>query len=305
LRTETGLSKSFCAKQRRRIVSRLELGCFSALPYSSRVFAFAAPELTLQLFIAAFAVLFIGVSKAGFGGGLGMLTTPLAVLAFGKNAVGIVLPLLCAGDAFSLYHYWGKWEKRNLMYVLPGVIVGVVIGVQLVDSLNPRQLNIAIGCIAVAFVLFQFAKEKIFARKGVFEPNYKIGVPCGVGAGITSSMSHGAGPLIALFLIPQRMPKEIFVATNVFIFTWINWIKLPFFAIDRSTVHLPLFTRHALITPETLWTSAKFFPLVPIGVWLGVWMNRKFSEKSFVNFVYAALFLTGLQLIFQFERLFR
>ncbi|MEY4201068.1 MAG: hypothetical protein RLZZ265_2808, partial [Verrucomicrobiota bacterium] len=35
------------------------------------------------------AVLFIGLSKAGFGGGLGMLTTPLCVLAFGpKDAIG-------------------------------------------------------------------------------------------------------------------------------------------------------------------------------------------------------------------------
>ena len=33
-----------------------------------------------------------------------MLTTPLCVLAFGaKDAIGILLPLLCAGDAFSLY----------------------------------------------------------------------------------------------------------------------------------------------------------------------------------------------------------
>src|SRR6266540_687898 len=118
------------------------------------------PNLSPSLFFAIAAVLFIGISKAGFGGGLGMLTTPLAVLAFGsKDAVGIVLPLLCAGDAFSLYHYWRKWEQRNLKFVLPGVIVGVVIGVQLVGYLNARQLNIAIGSLAVLFVVFQITKE--------------------------------------------------------------------------------------------------------------------------------------------------
>lgn len=234
-----------------------------------------------------------------------MLTTPLAVLAFGKDAVGIVLPLLCAGDAFSLYHYWGKWEKRNLAFVLPGVIVGVVIGVQLVDYLNARQLNIAIGCIAVAFVVFQLVRERIFAAEGTFRPNFAVGIPCGLGAGVTSSISHGAGPLIALFLMPQRMPKEIYVGTTVFVFTWINWIKLPFFAIDQSMLKLPFFTRDALITSATLMTSAKYFVFVPVGVWLGVWMNRRFSERAFVNFVYAALLLTGLELIFQFERWFK
>jgi uncharacterized membrane protein YfcA len=80
--------------------------------------------------LAAIGVLFIGFSKAGFGGGLGMLTTPICVLAFsasGKGpvfAIGILLPLLCAGDAFSIYHYWGKWERKNLKYLLPGVVAG-------------------------------------------------------------------------------------------------------------------------------------------------------------------------------------
>lgn len=56
-----------------------------------------------SLLVASIAVLFIGLSKAGFGGGLGVLTTPLCVLAFGaRDAIGILLPLLCAGDAFSL-----------------------------------------------------------------------------------------------------------------------------------------------------------------------------------------------------------
>jgi len=93
----------------------------------------SAPVLNwTTILFAAMGVLFIGLSKAGFGGGLGMLTTPLCVLAFSAGgqppsfAVGVLLPLLCAGDAFSLYHYWGKWEVKNLKYLLPGVVVGVV-----------------------------------------------------------------------------------------------------------------------------------------------------------------------------------
>ena len=122
---------------------------------------------TSTILIAALAVLFIGLSKAGFGGGLGMLTTPLCVFAFGpKQAIGILLPLLCAGDAFSLYHYWGKWERRNLKFLLPGVVIGVVIGVQLIGRFSARELNIAIGLLAVAFVVFQFVKEIIFRAEG-------------------------------------------------------------------------------------------------------------------------------------------
>jgi len=249
-----------------------------------------------SILLAAVAVLFIGLSKAGFGGGLGMLTTPLCVLAFGpRDAIGILLPLLCAGDAFSLYHYWGKWEPRNLRYLLPGVIVGVLVGVQIIGWVtahrpnSARELNICIGVLAVLFVVFQLTKEKIFRAEGAFAPNHAIGIPCGVGAGITSTFAHGAGPVVAVFLVPQQLPKEIYVGTTVLIFTWINWIKLPFFVANR------------LITGDTFTRSLIFLPLVPVGVWIGVWLNRKVSEKLFMKVVFVMTFLTGIQLIFNFN----
>ena len=252
--------------------------------------------------LAGFAVLFIGVAKAGFGGGLGMLVTPLCVLAFGsKTAIGILLPLLCAGDAFSLQQYWRRWRAENLKYLLPGVVVGVIIGVQLIGRCSPRQLNLAIGLIAVLFAGFQLAKDRIFRGEGAFIPNHRIGWPCGIGMGVTSTFAHGAGPVAAMFLLPQRLPKEIYVGTSVLLFTCVNWIKLPFFCVDRSLVNLPVFAPQSLITRATLLTSAKFFLLVPLGVWLGVWLNRRVSERVFLKVIYATLLLTGLQLIFNFD----
>jgi len=257
--------------------------------------------------LVTIAVLFIGIAKAGFGGGLGMLTTPLTVLALariGKSpqfAIGVLLPLLCAGDAFSLWHYWGRWRRENLKYLLPGTIAGIVIGVQLIDQFTPRGVNMAIGIIAVGFVIFQLTKERIFRWEGAFQPNHRYGIPTGLGMGITSTFAHGAGPVAALFLFPQRMPKETYVATNILVFTCVNWLKVPFFVVDQTMIPLPLFSSRAMIDADTLWMSLKLFPLVPVGVWIGVWMNRRFSEAVFVKVVLAFLLLTGLQLIFQFD----
>jgi hypothetical protein len=255
-----------------------------------------------QIGIAILAALFIGISKAGFGGGLGLLTTPLCVLAFGaKDAIGILLPLLCAGDLFSLYHYWGKWRRENLHYLLPGVVIGVVVGVRLIGRFSARELNLAIGLLAVAFVGFQVVKERVFRAEGVFRPGPAVGWPVGLGAGITSTFAHGAGPLVSLFLIPQRLPKEIFVGTTVLVFTWINWIKLPFFCVDRTVVPLEWLPAEAIINARTLRASAGLLPLIPVGVWLGVWLNRRISEQSFVNVIYLLVLLAGLQLIFDFN----
>lgn len=252
--------------------------------------------------VGLLAALFIGLSKAGFGGGLGLLSTPLCVLAFGpRDAIGILLPLLCAGDAFSLWHYWRKWEAKNLYYLLPGVVVGVVIGVQLIGRFSARQLNIAIGLLAMFFVLFQIGKELIFRVEGTFKPNPWIGLPFGLGAGITSTFAHGAGPLVSMFLIPQKLSKVVYVGTTVLIFTWINWIKVPFYCLDRNVVDWAWVPHQSIINRATLLSSLYFLPAVPLGVWLGVWLNRKFSEDAFVKIIYLLTFLTGAQLVFNFD----
>lgn len=247
-------------------------------------------------FIAALAVLFVGISKAGFGGGLGMLTTPLCAMAFGaRDALGIVLPLLCVGDVVSLRYYWQRWDPKNLRYLIPGAAAGVLVGVRLVGQLSPAQLNMAIGILAVLFVTFQIVKERVFAAEGAFQPGHALGLPCGLVAGITSTLAHGAAPIVSVFLMPQRLPKETYTGTTVLIFTWINWIKLPFFA------------ARGIMTRETLWHSLLLLPLVPLGVWLGIWLNRRASEAQFVKIIYACTFLTGLELIFhrQLVGLFR
>jgi hypothetical protein len=141
----------------------------------------------------------------------------------------------------------------------------------------------------------------VFRAEGVFAPNHAVGVPCGVAAGVTSTLAHGAGPVITVFLIPQRLAKEIFVGTNVLLFTWINGIKMPFFCLDRTVIDLPCFVNQSVINAHTLRLSATFFVLVPIGVWLGVWLNRKVSESLFTRLIYLFTLLTGLQLIFNLD----
>lgn len=247
------------------------------------------PASSIFLIIAG--ILLMGFSKAGFGGGLGILTTPLCVLAFERMhkppafAIGFVLPLLILADAASVWHYRRNWELSNLKFLMPGVVIGVLIGVRLIDRFSPHQLNVAIGAISMGFVLFQLAKEKIFAAEGKFAPNHTVGVPCGVVAGITSTFANGAGPVISMFLIPQNLPKMIYVGTNALIFCCINWIK--FF----------IFVPKGIITRETLLYGAAYVPVIPIGVWLGVLLNRRVPERWFIRLVYLFTFLTGLHLV--------
>jgi uncharacterized membrane protein YfcA len=150
----------------------------------------------LVILLVGLTVVFIGLSKAGFEGDLGVLMSPLCVVAFGiagqspQFAIGFLLPLLCAGDGFSLYHYWGKWRLDNLKYLLPGVLLGVLTGVQVMGRLEPRHFSLIIGILAVSFVVFQVVKERVFKNKTPFEPGYGTGTAVGIGTGFHQHLLH-------------------------------------------------------------------------------------------------------------------
>ena len=66
------------------------------------------------------AVLFYGISKGGFGGGLGVAAVPLMALVMSPvQAAGILLPILCFMDLLTLWAYRGKWVWPELNTLLP------------------------------------------------------------------------------------------------------------------------------------------------------------------------------------------
>ena len=61
----------------------------------------------------------------------------------------------------------------------------------------------------------------------------------------------------------------------------------------------PLYQRLLARHPgkRNLAASLVFAPLVPAGVWLGVWLLARISERAFYRVSYTLLFLTGAKLI--------
>ena len=97
--------------------------------------------------------LMIGVTKAGFGGGTGLIVTPLlASIMPAKEAVGLMLPLLFTTDIFAMFHYFGKWDKKNVLALLPGALIGILIGTLILKDLSDIHLRKSIGVIACIFV---------------------------------------------------------------------------------------------------------------------------------------------------------
>lgn len=243
---------------------------------------------TLFWVTAVLAIILIGVSKAGFGGGVGAIATPLMALTIPvADAAAILLPLLIVADIFSLRHYWGVWDRRSLRTMLPGALVGIALGAAFFGffSDNERILKVGLGVISLVFVAYQAFRTLILGRLAEAHPPDSAGVALGAAAGFTSTLAHAGGPPATMYLLPQKLPRHIFVGTNVIFFFTLNLVKLIPYAFL------------GLLRVGNLTTILVLAPLAYVGVTLGVFLNKRFSDRWFNVLIYTMLFITGMELI--------
>lgn len=240
--------------------------------------------------IAIVAVLVTGISKGGFGG-VALLAVPLMSLVISPiQAAGIMLPIMIPMDFLSIWLYRKRWDGKNLALLIPAATVGIIIGGLTAGYVNDQIVRLLVGVIAVVFALHRARGLYLRRVAGGSEqprkpPNKVWGAFWGTCAGFTSFLAHAGSPPYQVYVIPQGLSKEIYAGTSVMFFAAANAIKLiPYGMLGQLSV-------------TNLSVSAALLPLVPVGVFLGVWINRRLPEKTFFAIILASIFLVGLKLI--------
>jgi uncharacterized protein len=239
--------------------------------------------------VATPAVLLMGLSKGGFAG-LGLMSLPLMALVISPvQAAAIMLPILITQDVVTVWAYRHSWDGRNLAILLPGAALGIGLGYLLASRVSDAAVALAVGVISIAFAMRRLVAERRGAPASM-RPGVVSGLFWGVVCGFTSMIAHAGGPPFQVYVLPQRLARDIFVGTGAVLFAAINWIKLP------PYVALGQFTR------ENLLTSAALFPLAVLATWLGVLLVRRISGERFYTAIYILLILVGLKLVWQGAR---
>ncbi len=250
------------------------------------------PELFVDpvfVVIAIIAVLITGISKGGFGG-VALLAVPLMSLVISPiQAAGIMLPIMIPMDFLSVWVYRKRWDGRNLALLIPAATLGITIGGLTARWVDDDIVRLLVGIIAIVFAIHR--ARGIYRRaRGAEEierkaPSKLWGVFWGTCAGFTSFLAHAGSPPYQVYVIPQGLSKEIYTGTSVMFFAAANAIKLiPYGMLGQLSV-------------TNLSVSLWLLPLVPVGVFLGVWINRKLPERVFFGIILTSIFLVGLKLI--------
>ncbi len=245
----------------------------------------AIPFDTLSLMMAIIAILVVGISKGGLGGGLGVLGVPLMSLTIPPaQAAAILLPILCAMDLMAMKAFWKGWSAEHIKRLIPAAIIGIVIGGLTFKYFRASDIRLLVGLIAVGFALNYWFKP--FQRFAGRKPGAKSGFFWGSIAGFTSFVAHAGGPPVNIYLLPQKLDKRIYQATTVIFFTIVNYVKLIPYALLGQ------------FNTANLSTSIMLLPLAALGIWLGYKLHHRLPEKLFFRIAYVLLFITGCKLIY-------
>lgn len=248
-----------------------------------------APLITDPLFYLAAvpAVLLFGISKGGFGSGLGVVAVPLiAMIVSPVQAAAILLPILCLMDLVGLWAYRGKWMLAELRILLPASLLGIAAGTLMFEFMSPARLRLLLGIVAVSFTLHHWLQTRLRNQTAsqLFGP--AVGIGAAAVAGFTSFIAHAGGPPITMYLLRRGIDRTQFVATTVVFFAVVNYVKLvPYAWLEQFDA-------------TNLATSLVLSPLAPLGIGLGVWLHRRVTDQLFFRIAYAMLFIVGVKLIY-------
>tara|TARA_B100001109_G_scaffold4202_1_gene3283 strand:+ start:38932 stop:39684 length:753 start_codon:yes stop_codon:yes gene_type:complete len=243
-------------------------------------------DLTFIL-ITVVGVLITGISKSGFGGGIGVVAVPMmAPFIGGEKAIGILLPILLLMDVLTIRIYRHYFSWRLLKPVVPGIVIGIFAGAALLDVVDERGVQAIIGLMGI-WVLAQRrwpvlggAGKQPDAASGPLKAHF-LGALGGVG----SVLAHaGAAPMQAYYLT-QKISKDYYLGQMAVAFGVMNAIKL-----------IP-YGYLGLLNPEIGTLTLLLIPLAFIGTWLGRWLSKRVDSVLFFRVMMVLLAVNSVYLL--------
>jgi uncharacterized protein len=240
--------------------------------------------------VAAPAVIILGLAKGGFAG-VGVLAVPLMALVIPPmEAASIVLPILLVQDVVSVLAFRRAVAWGILRLMLPGAALGIFMGYALAAFVSAAAVELAVGMTAIAFGAHRLWGQRAARAAEAVEAGGRrgspwLGVLCAVASGFTSQVAHAGGPPFQIYVLPKRLPRDVFIGTSAVFFAVVNWLKVP--------AYLGL----GQMTPPILAAAGALLPLAVISTWAGVWLVRRIKADRFYTLIYVLLVAVGLKLV--------
>lgn len=236
-------------------------------------------------------ILPIGLFVAAFCAGL-------AGFAFNLIAAAILLhfvspqalaPVLVLGNlvvqSVSLPTVLRSVRWRPLVTPILAGMLGLPIGILILDVANPRQVGIIVGVLLVGYGGYALARMALRLKPRHFPGSHWMDTAVGFLSGILGGIGGFSGALPAMWADLQGLTKEETRA------------RLQPFVTAMQVVTAISLALGGFVTRETGWMLLTGLPALMLGTWLGLRAFHIIPAQGFRLVLVGLLFLSGLGLL--------
>ena len=102
----------------------------------------------------------------------------------------------------------------------------------------------------------------------------------------TRFITHSRGPPLNVYTISERLDKFVYMGTLAIFYTYVKYAKIsPYWWLGQFNI-------------TNLSTSVALLPVVPIGIFIGFWIQRRIDALLFYRAIMTLLFATGTKLLY-------
>ena len=233
----------------------------------------------------------IGMTKAGFSG-LSAAVIPLIALIFGaRTSTGINLPLLFFADILAVCYYRSHTNWKYIFKLLPWTLAGYAAALVVYRVVPVQSFRYLMGACILAGLFIMIWND----RRGKDKPvpsAWWFPAVFGTAGGFAAIIGNIGGPIMAIYLLAMRIPKNSYICTTAWYFLITNALKFP--------VQIFLWKN---ITVQTLLFNLTNIPAITIGAVLGVLLIRRIHQPSYRKVIMLLTLISTLLLFVDFGRI--
>ena len=235
----------------------------------------------------ALAGLFLGgFSKGALGVGLPLIAVPILALSMPVASTVAIMttPILLTNAHQALRGGLLPEVIRRYGTVGIGMVIGTAIGSQILISLEEKTLYLIMGLLVLSL-----PAARLLRIDRSIQPKTQrwLGPLFGLLGGTVGGISGFWGPIILVYLVALRMPKDLFAATVGFLFS-IASIAMSVFL-----------SSHGVMDSEHLGASALACIPVFAGIFLGQRLRNKISQVQFDRALSLTMTIIGFSLLYR------
>lgn len=234
----------------------------------------------LAVALPTLAVAYVIFGITGFGTAL--IAAPVLAQVMPVAAIVPMLALLdCLAAVINGVTLSEKIAKREMVWLIPLLIAGSILGGYLLLVIPPKPMMLALGLFVVGYAVWSLASPSFKGRLG-----QGWVVPFGAIGGVFSAMFGSGGFIYSIYLSHRLDDKDAIRATVS--------VLIAFAAVTRVVI----FAIAGMYTSATLPIAALLLvPAMLLGLYAGHRLTVKMSREQFIRVLSCVLLVTGASLV--------